>query len=349
MLPAIVLNVDHTHFIQRTSGCQFEPVGFNYDHDEHFRLIEDYWFTEWNKVLRDLDAMQQMGANTIRIHLQTTRILRTPLEPDNQQLDQLEKLLEATNSMGLYLNITGLGAYNKSQQPDWFFAQDEPARWDTQACFWEAVARTTHGHNNVFCLNVINEPIIAGGSRPAGAWLGNCFADGRHYTQFVTLQRNGRDRVALARQWLVMMHTAIRQYDPDHLITLGMMDWNLERPPALYSGFTPDKLIDLLDFVSVHLYPVAGHVQAEVDTLRAFCSGKPVVLEETSHIHCPQTELAHFLQQVRPYISGLFTFYSDIHAEPEADHHHTYNKNMQDTLHFFHQYAYPIFTKQVQT
>jgi hypothetical protein len=44
----------------------FVPWGFNYDHDEKGRLIEDYWEKEWQKVEADFAQMKKLGANVVR-------------------------------------------------------------------------------------------------------------------------------------------------------------------------------------------------------------------------------------------------------------------------------------------
>jgi hypothetical protein len=41
---------DSASFARVASGERFTPWGFNYDHDEAMRLIEDYWEGEWAKV-----------------------------------------------------------------------------------------------------------------------------------------------------------------------------------------------------------------------------------------------------------------------------------------------------------
>jgi len=50
-------------------GKSFTPWGFNYDHDEQGRLLEDYWLTEWPKVVEDFREMRELGAN---VHICTT-------------------------------------------------------------------------------------------------------------------------------------------------------------------------------------------------------------------------------------------------------------------------------------
>jgi len=343
-MQVIKTDLEKNCFVEKETGNVFYPVGFNYDHDEHFRLIEDYWFEDWDKVLYDFERMQRLGANTIRLHLQTIRFLPEASQPDNRQLAQLQKLIETAASMSLYLNITGLCAYHLEDQPDWYTYQKEEQRWQTQADFWTSVSQVTRGHNNIFCLNLMNEPIIAGGARPAGKWLGNSYVDGKHYTQFVALKGKGRDRSALARQWISLMRDAIKREDTEHMVTVGMMDWSLEIPSKMNTGFTPHKMVDLLDFISLHIYPSTGEEELFVKTVKAFLLGKPVVLEEFSHIDCEPEELPLFLEKVKQDIQGLLTFYTDLVDKPHTDYHFIHNKGMQEVYDFFDSYGRSMFS-----
>ena len=61
---------DGRGFCLQPSGRAFMLWGFNYDHDEAGRLLEDYWADEWPKVEQDFHEMRQLGANVVRVHLQ---------------------------------------------------------------------------------------------------------------------------------------------------------------------------------------------------------------------------------------------------------------------------------------
>ena len=64
------LTADHRAFILTLARTPFVPWGFNYDHDEQGRLIEDYWEAEWATVEAHFGQMKKLGANVVRIHLQ---------------------------------------------------------------------------------------------------------------------------------------------------------------------------------------------------------------------------------------------------------------------------------------
>ena len=106
----------------------FTPWGFNYDHDEQGRLLEDYWDAEWPKVEDDFREMKELGANVVRIHLQTGKFMPEPDKASHSNLSQLARLVKLAQRTGLYLDITGLGCYHKKDVPEWYDALEEAER-----------------------------------------------------------------------------------------------------------------------------------------------------------------------------------------------------------------------------
>jgi hypothetical protein len=299
---------DRRGFILEPSGRAFVPVGFNYDHDEQGRLIEDYWNDEWPKIEEDFREMRDLGANVVRIHLQLGRFLKDADTPNPQALDRLGRLLELSERLGLYLDLTGLGCYHKRDIPAWYDQLDEPGRWAAQARFWEAIAQRCSTSPAVFCHDLMNEPVVPGGRRQPGDWLGPAFGD-KHFVQFLTLDQADRPRADIAKAWVRALVTAIRRHDRRHLITVGLVPWSLDRPKTLTSGTPPEALIDDLDFLCVHLYPERGKLDEAIDTLRGFALGKPVVIEETFPLKIGLDEFGEFLDRSRPLASGWIGFY----------------------------------------
>src|SRR5262249_25965770 len=115
----VAVTADRKGFVLEPSGERFVPWGFNYDHDEKGRLLEDYWAAEWEKFERDFRAMKRLGANVVRIHLQLGKFLDGPDKQNEAALDQLGKLLQLAEGVGLYLDLTGLGCYHKADVPAW--------------------------------------------------------------------------------------------------------------------------------------------------------------------------------------------------------------------------------------
>ncbi len=126
--------------------------------------------------------------------------------------------------------------------------------------------------------------------------------------QFISLDQAGRERADIARAWIAKLVSAIRRHDRRHLITVGLVDWSLDRP-GLTSGFVPRHIAGELDFLAVHLYPERHNVHTALDTLRGFAVGKPVLIEETFPLKCPLREFADFIERSRPHAAGWIGFY----------------------------------------
>jgi hypothetical protein len=299
---------ERNRFALHPSGKPFVPWGFNYDHDERQRLIEEYWDAEWPKVEQDFAEMKELGANVVRIHLQLGKFMDAPDRPNDAALDRLTKLVQLAERVGLYLDLTGLACYLKEFVPAWYDALDEPRRWAVQARFWEAIAERCAASPAIFCYDLMNEPVVPGGPRKPGDWLGPPFAGRFHFVQFISLDPRGRPRPQVAREWIKTLVAAIRKHDRDHLITVGLVNWSLDRP-GLTSGFVPREIAGELDFVSVHLYPEKDKREAELETLRGFAVGKPVVIEEMFPLRCSLEEFDQFVQASRETAAGWIGFY----------------------------------------
>jgi Cellulase (glycosyl hydrolase family 5) len=252
--------------------------------------------------------MKQLGANVVRVHLQLGKFMIAADRPNVRSLDRLGDLLKLAEKHRLYLDITGLGCYHKADVPEWYDKLAESDRWAAQAKFWEAVAGRCKDSPAVFCYDLMNEPVVPGGQRKPGDWLGPPFA-GKHFVQFITLDQAGRKRPDIAREWVKQIAGAIRKVDPKHLITVGLVDWSLDRP-GLTSGFVPNAIADELDFLAVHIYPQAGKVDDALETLKGFAAvGKPVVIEETFPLRCGREEFEEFLKKSERHAAGVIGFY----------------------------------------
>lgn len=298
---------DKKSFILEASGKPFVPWGFNYDHDTEGRLIEDYWEKEWDKVEAHFTQMKKLGANVVRIHLQVGKFMEGPHRANEKSLDRLAKLVGLAERVGLYLDLTGLGCYHKADVPPWYDALSEQERWDVQARFWEAIAGRCAKSPAIFCYDLMNEPVVPGGKRKEGDWLGPAFA-GKHFVQVITLDQAGRPRPDIARRWIKQLVTAIRKHDRRHLITVGLVDWSLDRK-GLTSGFVPGKIADELGFLSVHIYPERGKVDEALKTLEGFAVGKPVVIEETFPLKCSIEDFERFIDGSKKHAAGWIGFY----------------------------------------
>jgi len=306
-LPWVRVAPDQRSFVTEPSGKPFVAWGFNYDHDETGRLIEDYWDDEWPKVEADFQEMKDLGANVVRVHLQFGKFMEAADKPNEKALDQLGRLVSLAEKQGLYLDLTGLGCYHKKDVPAWYDALEETARWESQARFWEAVAARCAKSPAIFCYDLMNEPVVPGSIGKAKDWLGPAFGD-KHFVQYVTLETKGRERPEVARAWISLLVKAIRRHDAKHLVTVGLVPWSLDKP-GLTSGFVPEKIAGDLDFVAVHIYPEKEKLADARETLQGFAVGKPVIVEEMFPLKCSAEELGTFIGDMKGVSSGWVGFY----------------------------------------
>jgi Cellulase (glycosyl hydrolase family 5) len=131
-MPWVQVSKDKKGFVLEPSGKPFTPWGFNYDHDDRGRLLEDYWEKEWDKVEAHFAQMKKLGANVVRIHLQVGKFMDAANRPNEKALDRLTKLVKLAEQVGLYLDLTGLGCYHKADVPAWYDKLSEKQRWDAQ-------------------------------------------------------------------------------------------------------------------------------------------------------------------------------------------------------------------------
>jgi len=339
-LERVIVAPDGKSFTLAESGAAFRVWGVNYDHDsegENGRLLEDYWETEWENVQRDFREMKALGANVVRVHLQFAKFMRDRATPDEASLATLHRLLELAEQTGLYLDLTGLGCYRKTDTPAWYDAMDEESRWSSQARFWSAIAETSRHSPAVFCYDLMNEPIIGG--NPDDGWLAGELG-GKWYVQRITRTPGDRPSTEIARAWIEKLTTAIRAQDRSHLITVGAIPWALTWPGAKPVFYAPG-VGDSLDFVSIHLYPKKTEVDQALTALGVYELGKPLLIEETFPLSCSIEEMGAFLQRSRDLTAGYVSFYwgktiAEYTSDPPAK---TSSSLMRKWLTYFREHA----------
>jgi cellulase (glycosyl hydrolase family 5) len=305
-LEFIKISKDGRRFILSNSGGEFQPWGFNYDHDRNNRLLETYWKKEWDSVASDFKEMKELGANTVRVHLQVSRFMKSAKETNRESLEQLARLLSLAEKTGVYLDLTGLGCYDKKEVPRWYNQLNEQERWDVQARFWEAVAETCRNSPAVFCYDLMNEPVLSDDKKNRD-WTPGAFGD-RYFVQRLTLDFAGRTQKEIAEAWVNKMAAAIRKHDAQHLLTVGAIPWALTFTNAKPLFYSPEVSKNL-DFVSVHFYPKSGEVGKALKALAVYDIGKPIVIEEMFPLSCSLRELDQFIDGSRPLATGWIGFY----------------------------------------
>src|SRR6266699_3120584 len=84
-MPWVRVSKDKKGIVLGPSGRPFVPWGFNYDHDDKGRLIEDYWEDEWPTVEAHFGQMKKLGANVVRVHLQLGKFMDGPDKPSEKE------------------------------------------------------------------------------------------------------------------------------------------------------------------------------------------------------------------------------------------------------------------------
>lgn len=304
-LERIVVAPDGKNFETAHSHQRFVPWGANYGNSG--RLMEDFWDTNWDTLSSDFRKLHELGANVVRVHLQFGKFMTAPDRANTAALKHLSRLLSLAEKNNLYLDVTGLACYRPADTPAWYDALREKDRWQAQANFWSAVAKTCKGNSAVFCYDLINEPLSPGDKRKPGQWRsGNLFGE-YDFLQFIALDPAGRKREDIAQAWIERMTHAIRTHDRSALITVGLLPWS--RQWHYLSGFLPEAIAPNLDFLSIHIYPDSKKPDEAIECLRHFAVGKPVVIEETFPLSCSASELETFMRASRQYACGWIGHY----------------------------------------
>ncbi len=300
-------SADKTHFVCAGTGDPFVPWGFNYDRDDAGRLLEDYWAGDWTKVMDDFREMKSLGANVVRLHLQLCRFMKSPDQPNEENLTRLGQLVRLAGQTGVYLDVTGLGCYLKQDVPPWYDAMDESDRWKVQARFWSAVAEVCKDSPAIFCYDLMNEPIPSGG--PNDDWLPGQPLDGKYYVQRLTTDMSGRTEQEIAKEWIAELSAAIRAVDQRHMITVGVVPWEETFGPGAKSAFCDPDVSAGLDFLCVHYYPRQGKLDEDLAFLKRYDTGKPLVLEEIYPLSADVGTTEEFVRRSRMDADGWISFF----------------------------------------
>ncbi len=293
----IVVSADGEGFAGAVTGAPFVAYGFNYSGSGFGAgIVEDTWELAFPEYVADLRYMVELGATTTRIALQVSRFMDGPTTMNAAAMQRLEDALDAAEQVGIRVMLCGLNAYVGAEDPAWYLALSEQERWDAQAYFWRQIAARVGHSPAIFAYDLMNEPSVP--SVPETDWTPGEFG-GYSFSQRLVLDPTGRDLDAVVRAWITKMRDAIRAEDAQHLITIGLL-------PFWQGPLGAANIVDLLDFLSPHLYPRTGRVTEQLALLERFRVGKPVHIGETYVLHCTREELAWFLRAARPRVGGVF-------------------------------------------
>ncbi len=302
-------------------GQVFTPWGLNYTNAEGVNLIEDQWYDNavWGLIEEDFKDMKALGANIVRIHLQYHQFMLDIDTPNESSFDKLDSLVSLANENELYLDITGLAAYRKGDQPAFYDNLNDSMRWVSHKNFWAELALRMNGESAVFAYNLMNEPLVSVGcsSNTNCEWLPGDSFGGFHFVQNITRDPDNMYSETM-KEWIATLTDTIRVHDPITPITFGVIDL------GSYNQFAED-----LDYLSPHIYPKSGEIEASVMKLMANASESPIVIEEIFNLHCSIEELDEFLASANGYYQGIMGHYSGISIDEldESDIVQAINKN----------------------
>lgn len=280
----------------------WRAFGFNWGVGDRQPVL-DFFDEPSRRRLAVLDSQLrtagELGANSMRVYLEVGHVMCSPTSVRASTLRALKRLLAVAERHGIYLDITGNLVWRPVRAPAWYERLSERDRWDVQARFWRAVAGAADRSPAVLAYELTSEPIV--GDDPAtGYYLGEF--GGFTFVQAIAFD-NGRPGRAVARAWTRKLAAAVRSRD-DRPVTIGLL-------PGRRGGFAPANVADLLDMVTIHVYPRAGAVDRSSDLMRyAAGFGKPVLLGETFMLYGDEATQESFLVESADYLSGgALSFY----------------------------------------
>ena len=220
----------------------------------------------------------------------------SPTEANSGAFANLSKMVTIAEESGLYLDITGLGAYRKSDSPTWYDELSEADRWNAQAVFWEEVAKTVGDSPSILVYDLMNEPTVP--TQEENDWLFGEGFGGFFFVQRLTLTPGNRSQADIWAAWITKMTTAIRKHDSKHLITVGFL------PFPNIDNFAP-----LLDYISTHVYPRSEDIEKSNDLLKNIQNDKPIVVEEIANLYANSEEVESFINENTDRVQGWIGFY----------------------------------------
>lgn len=307
----IKVGSDNWNFVCSKSGEIFIPFGTNY-FDPETGWAPKLWIMFDKKRVQDhFQKMSDIGVNIARIFLTTQSFQPKSDVISKEGLEKLDTMIDIAKSHNIRLILTGPDHWEGS--PDYW----KPDKYAGESAlsalefFWYEVANRYKNEPVIFAWDLLNEPEIFWKSEVMSEkwrlWLKDKYGTDNAEIPEDRIDK-GNDllykyqlfREYIAYEWTRRQVNAIRAVDPNHLITIGFIQWSfplIRAPwgdkanmPSRYAAFNPIKLVDLLDFICIHFYPILGdpgepelklknthYLQAVVN----YCyTGKPTVVEE---------------------------------------------------------------------
>ncbi|OIQ20162.1 MAG: glycosyl hydrolase family 5 [Flavobacterium sp. MedPE-SWcel] len=179
-------------------------------------------------IANDFDIIKKSGLNTIRIFVPYEDFGKADI--DTTKIEKLRKVLDLAETKKLATVVTLFDFYGDYSVNDWTLTHRHA----------EKIVTTFKNHPAILAWDIKNEPDLDFKSR-------------------------GKEQVTA---WLENIIPLIKQWDPNHLVTIG---WS-NTDDAIH-------LIELVDFISYHYYQNIKHFTDKQNVLQN-ATKKPVVLQE---------------------------------------------------------------------
>jgi len=324
-IPFIEVDPDSlTAFRIRGTEKPFVAVGINY-FDHRTGWAPKLWqkFDE-TRVREQLSLAGKQGFNTIRMFLTYESFHRRPGKVCREGEQKLRKLLDICRRLGIYLIPSGPDHWEG--MPAWrdrdHYANEAMLKADE--AWWQNFTARFRNEPVILAWDLKNEPKIPWDT-PAilakwNAWLKREYGSVEKIARAWKLepQKVGamgeikppqpvaalndprlydfqRFREHVGDEWTRRMTAAIRRGDPNHMITVGHVQYAVPLGPCVpkyYVGFNIKSNARYLDFVTIHFYPLEkprpyegpeglDHNALFFETLLYLSSvGKPLMLGE---------------------------------------------------------------------
>jgi len=287
-LPKVRVGPDGRSFVTE-QGKPFVPFGVSY-----FRpgtgWAPQVWKTFDAEATRhDFERLKALGANCVRVFLTFGSFYMEPGVLDANGLAKFDQFLSLAADAGLYVHPTGPDHWEGL--PGWARG-DRLADDDVLAAlesFWRLFAARYQGRSVIFAYDLLNEPEVRWDT-PAmrtkwNRWVAERYGSPEQVAQAwgstnrvlplgdipvppakeapgsMELLDYQRFREHVADEWTRRQAVAIKNADPQALVTVGLIQWSV--PVVLagvqhYSAFRPERQAKFLDFLDIHFYPLAN-------------------------------------------------------------------------------------------